>query len=146
MAKDRRPYFTMTNEYPRHRKIRGLSDAAFRLHVTLLALANEEKRDGLVSAGDLLSRGVKVKKELLAAELVLPLPDGTFALHDYLKHQNSAEDIERYKAKQQERGQRGGISSAHTRHHVNKGKIDPNCTLCPTIEPSDYDHQELSEI
>lgn len=146
MAKDKRPYFTMTNEYPRHRKIRGLTDAAFRLHVTLIALANEETRDGLVSDGDLSAKGVKAKKELLTAGLVLALPDGSFALHDYLKHQNSAQEIEDYKAAQKERGQRGGISSAHTRHHVKKGKIDPNCELCPAAEPSDYDHRELSEI
>lgn len=138
MAKDRRPYFTMTNEYPRHRKIRGLSDAAFRLHVTLIALANEETRDGLVSDGDLLSKGAKPKRELMAAGLVVALPDGTFALHDYLKHQKSAEEIAAYKSEQKERGQRGGIKSAHTRHHVNKGKIDPNCELCPSAEPTEY--------
>ena len=146
MAKDRRPYFTMTNEYPRHRKIRGLSDAAFRLHVTLIALANEERIDGLVNDGDLLAKGAKVKKELTGAGLVVARPDGTFVLHDYLKHQNSAEEMERYKADQKERGQRGGIKSAHTRYHVNKGKIDPNCELCPSAEPSEYDHLELSEI
>ncbi|MDN4644948.1 hypothetical protein [Arthrobacter sp. PsM3] len=138
MAKDRRPYFTMTNEYPRHRKIRGLSDAAFRLHVTLIAFANEEKRDGLVSDGDLLSKGVKVKKELIGAGLVVAVADGTFALHDYLEHQNSADEMERYRAEQKERGQRGGIKSAHTRYHVKLGKIDPNCQLCPAIEPTEY--------
>ncbi|KUM34564.1 hypothetical protein [Arthrobacter sp. EpRS71] len=146
MAKDRRPYFTMTNEYPRHRKIRGLSDAAFRLHVTLIALANEETRDGLVSDSDLLAKGSKAKKELITAGLVVGLPDGTFALHDYLKHQNSAEEIARYKAEQKERGQRGGLKSAHTRHHVNKGRIDPNCALCPGAEPPEYEPKELSEI
>ena len=37
-AKDGRPWIKLTIEYPRHRKIRGLSDRAFRLHVTLLSL------------------------------------------------------------------------------------------------------------
>ena len=138
MAKDRRPYFTMTNEYPRHRKIRGLTDAAFRLHVTLMALANEEKRDGLVSDSDLMSKGAKVKKELITADLVEACADGTFVLHDYLKHQNSAEEMEAYQATQKERGKRGGLMSAHTRWHVNAGKFDPNCQFCPAVESSEY--------
>jgi len=138
MAKDRRPYFTMTNEYPRHRKIRGLSDAAFRLHVTLIALANEEKRDGLVSDGDLLAKGVKAKKDLITAGLVVALPDGMFALHDYLEHQNSAVEMEAYQATQKQRGKRGGLISAHTRWHVNAGKFDPNCEFCPAGESSEY--------
>lgn len=132
--KDTRPYITLTNEYPRHRKIRGLSDAAFRLHVTLMATANEDRTDGVVLPVDLESRGPKVKKELIDADLVHDMGKGGYVLHDYLKHQNSADEIENFRQEKRERGSRGGKVSAHKRHHVDKGVFNPNCELC-TPEP-----------
>lgn len=128
--KDTRPYITLTNEYPRHRKIRGLSDAAFRLHVTLMTMANEDRTDGVVLPVDLESRGAKVKKELIDADLVHDLGKDGFVLHDYLKHQNSSDEIEEYKQEKLKRASNGGKVSAHNRHHVDKGIVNPNCELC----------------
>jgi len=88
MAKDTRPYFTLTNEYPRHRKIRTLSDKAFRLHVELIADCNEAQSDGKFSKHELNMRGTKAGKELIDAGLVEETKDG-YQLHDYLSHQHS---------------------------------------------------------
>lgn len=133
--KDKRPYFVLTNEYPRHRKIRGLSDKAFRLHVTLLGICNEDLNDGIIGKHDLEMLGPKPGKELLDAALVRDNGGGTYRLHDYLKHQNTAVEVRERMSERSESGRRGGLLSAHKRNHVNKGLVDPNCLHCPGHEP-----------
>lgn len=130
LEKDKRPYFVLTNEYPRHRKIRGLSDKAFRLHVTLLGLCNEDRNDGIISLQDLEQLGKPAGKELLAKQLVQPREGGEYVLHDYLKHQNSRTEIEEYISQAQKAGAKGGKLSAHNRHHVKRGIFNPDCELC----------------
>lgn len=134
--KDKRPFFVLTNEYTRHRKVRGLSDKAFRLHVTLMALCNEDRNDGIISKQDLDMMGPKAGKELLAAApgnqpLVHSLNDGMYQLHDYLQHQNSRQEIEAFIDKKQEAGKLGGKRSAHNKWHVDRGIFNPDCELCP---------------
>ena len=125
MAKDTRPYFTVTNEYPRHRKIRTLSDKAFRLHIELIADCNEAQSDGKFSKHELNMRGPKAGKELIEAGLVEEIPDG-YQLHDYLRHQNSKQQIQDYKASKVDAGAYG----AHMRHHEKKGIYDIKCAHC----------------
>ncbi|WP_285240089.1 hypothetical protein [Pseudarthrobacter sp. MEB009] len=126
MAKDTRPYFVLTNEYPRHRKIRALTDKAFRLHVELIADCNDARSDGKFSKHELNSRGPKAGKELIDAGLVTALQDGTYELHDYLSHQHSKKQIEDYQANKSEAGARG----AHVKHHVKKEVKEPGCSFC----------------
>jgi len=126
VTKDTRPWFVLTNEYPRHRKIRGLSDKAFRLHVELIADCNEAKSDGAFTKLELNSRGTKAGQELIAVGLVVVLEDGTYKLHDYLKHQHSRAQIAKYQSDKSEAGAFG----AHTRHHTKKGVFDISCTHC----------------
>lgn len=131
LEKDRRPYFVLTNEYPRHRKIRGLTDKAFRLHVTLLGICNEDRNDGIISKLDLEMMGPKPGKELIDKALVQPTRDGEYQLHDYLKHQNSRAEIEEHSAEKQAAGKLGGKASAHKKWHVDRGIFNPDCDLCP---------------
>lgn len=135
MAKDTRPYFTLTNEYPEHRKIRPLSDKAFRLHVTLIGLCNGDRSDGIVGKHDLERLGPKPGQELIKAGLILKLDDGTFLMHDYLSHQPSKIEIEKRIREKQDAGRIGGAKSSHTRNHARKGVFDPNCEWCPPPEP-----------
>lgn len=124
--KDRRPYFVLTNEYTRHRKIRGLSDKAFRLHVTLVGMCNEDKNNGVIGQHDLDQKGKAAGQELITNQLVEKLKDGRYVLHDYLEHQKSREEIEALKAKKSTAGAIG----AHTRHHEKKGIFDISCEYC----------------
>lgn len=126
---DQRPYIALANEYHRHRKIRGLSDAAFRLHVTLLLTSNEETTDGVVAKTDLFLRGSKVAKELLEAGLVHE-KNGVYKLHDYLEHQKSKSQIAELSAERAKNGASGGRKGMHLRHHVNKGVLSDRCMLC----------------
>lgn len=142
--KDKRPYFVLTNEYPGNRKIRRLSDKAFRLHVSLIALCNGDLSDGIIEKHDFEQLGPRPAKELLTAApgrnpLAYALPDGTFRLHDYLRHQNDAIEVQGRMSERAESGRRGGLLSAHKRNHVNKGIRDPNCLHCPGEEPPPED-------
>jgi len=132
-SKDPRPYITLTNEYPRHRKIRGLSDAAFRLHVTLLTTANEDRSDGVVQEIDLNSKGPKARKELIDAGLVEDHGKGHFELHHYLEHNPSSAEISERIQEKRKSGSIGGQRSAHKRHHVDRGIINPDCDLCQKV-------------
>ena len=128
-AKDGRPWIKLTIEYPRHRKIRGLSDRAFRLHITLLALCAEEKNDGVILPADLNMFGPKYGKELCAAGLVHK-DAGRYFLHDYLEHQTSAEKVKASKAERDENSSVGGKKGSHIRWHVKRGKVEPECYYC----------------
>ena len=131
MARDSRPYFTLTNEYPRHRKIRTLSDKAFRLHVELIADCNDAQSDGIFTKHELNMRGIKTGRELLDAGLVEEL-EGGYRLHDYLSHQHSKKQIQEYKDKKSG----AGVFGAHTRHHVKKGVFDLDCRHCQEARES----------
>lgn len=130
--KDTRPYFTVTNEYPRHRKVRHLSHVAFRLHIELMADCNDSKSDGFFSKLELNARGPKVGKELLDAGLIEDHGDGTYRLHDYLAHQNSKDEI----AELQDNKKGAGAFGAHVRHHKNKGVFDISCDHCQKARAS----------
>ena len=128
--KDKRPYFVLTNEYPRHRKIRPLTDKAFRLHVTLMGLCNEDRNDGIISKQDLEMMGPKPGKELVEKQLVHAIAEGNYQLHDYLQHQNSRAEIEELSAEKQQAGSKGGKRSAHKKWHLDRGIVNPDCDLC----------------
>ena len=85
---------------PGHRKIVGLSDAAFRLWVVGLTYCNQQANDGRFSAASArimtgylaspeLGRGAMA--ELCAAGLWTETADG-FEVHDYLEYQPSQEE------------------------------------------------------
>lgn len=128
--KDKRPYFVLTNEYPRHRKVRPLSDKAFRLHVTLMGVCNEDRNDGIISKQDLEMLGPKAGKELIDRQLVHAISGGNYQLHDYLRHQNSRKEIEALSTEKQAAGKIGGKRSAHKKWHVDRGIRNPDCELC----------------
>lgn len=134
--RDTRPWIKLTIEYPRHRKIRGLSDKAFRLHVTLLALCAEEKNDGHILPADLNMYGPRAGKELRDVGLVDKTPDG-WVLHDYTRHQTCAETVTKATTTKAKAGALGGKKSVHTRLHVGRGQYDPECPWCQT--PPDLD-------
>ena len=85
---------------PGHRKIVGLSDAAFRLWIVGLTYCNQQANDGRFSAASArimtgylaspeLGRGAMA--ELCAAGLWAATADG-FEVHDYLEYQPSQEE------------------------------------------------------
>lgn len=127
--KDPRPYFIVTNEFPRHPKTRALSNAAFRAVIELWGYCNEGLTDGYIPAQLIAREYPRVKKELLESGYMEKAGKG-YVMHDYLDHQKSSEEIDALRAKKRAAGAKGGKVRAHNRDHVARNCLDPNCDLC----------------
>ena len=126
--RDPRPYFTVSNEFPRHWKVRQLTDTAFRLYIEILADCNQYRTDGKLSSREMNIRGTKPAKELVEAGLVEKLTTTEYAVHDYLKHQKSRVDLAKLSTDRSE----AAVFGNHVKHHVKKRLVKAGCVHCPT--------------
>ncbi len=89
-------WFHLDDNFPDHRKVAGLSDAAFRLHVAGLAYCSRGLTDGIIPADD-VPRLVRRYKPSARTELVdggLWVESlGHYLIHDYLDWNDSRERV-----------------------------------------------------
>lgn len=90
-----------------HRKIRRLSDAAFRLHFTALAYCAKDETDGLVTEADFdeMEHGRRLRKHvavLIDSGLWEPVPGG-WIIHDYLHYNPSHSKLNERREKDRKR-------------------------------------------
>lgn len=130
-TKDTRPYITISNELFRHPKFRRLSDKAKLWLLELWAYCNEYRTDGFVDVHILNEKGAKITAELMVNFVETTADNDMFYMHDYLDHQPSRKEIEDRIQEKRSRASTGGKLSAHNRHHVKKGIVNPDCELCP---------------
>lgn len=118
--------------YPRNRKVRPLTDPAFRLHVELLCWAAEEGTDGLIDAATIptFGRPPKVWKELRQRGLLVDAGGGDLALHDFLEWQEPAEDMAAKRDSKRAAQSLGGSRGNHEKWHVKRGLTSPECAFC----------------
>lgn len=91
------PWVRVDDQFPHHRKVRHLSDQAFRLFVSGLCWCNDNLTDGVIPERDLrFVSDVRAPKRY-ASELVSvglwERTDSGWCVHDYLEYQPSAEKI-----------------------------------------------------
>lgn len=155
MRRDRRPFVMLHDGYPEHPKVLGLSDKAFRAHVSLLCWARRQNTDGHIPESVLKAfTTAKVLRELVTNRLLDQKETGTF-LHDYLEHQPSSTERSQLSEDRESAGRRG----AHTRHHLRKGVYQPDCAFCleegkppskspsnPLASASDFRSKPLAEV
>jgi hypothetical protein len=97
---------------PDHPKVDGLSDAAFRLLVTMWCWCSRHLTDGKIPKATWEKRGKeKVRSELVTAGLV-DMIDGGVQMHDYTDHQRTAEEVKQLREARREAGRMGGIAKA----------------------------------
>lgn len=112
MSADRRTYIRVHDGMPEHPKVIGLSNAAFRAYVELLCWSSRHLTDGAVPAAAALRVArPKTLCELTAAGL-LESDSDTYALHDYLLHQRSRQEVADAVDQRRAAGQRGGQAKA----------------------------------
>ena len=96
--------------FPRHPKVSGLSDAAFRLHVCAICYAGEYLTDGVVGAhvvATLVPRfRAKALEELLRNGLWTER-DGDYEIHDFLEWNRSRAEAERRRQMRSTAGKKG---------------------------------------
>lgn len=103
------------DQFPEHRKIAGLSDAAFRLHFSGIAYCSRQLTDGLIET-DAVPTLVRKYKPAALAELVergLWKPIGmpgqkpaVYEIHDYLQWNPSREQVMARRQKASERAKK----------------------------------------
>lgn len=93
------PFLNLDDNFAEHPKVDGLTDGAFRLHVSALCYASRHLTDGLIEA-DRVPRLVprfrpKYLRELLDRRMWLPStsPSG-YTIHDFLEWNRSREEIQ----------------------------------------------------
>lgn len=101
------PWARFDDRYPSNRKVRPLSDAAFRLDVSAVCWSNENLTDGVI-ARDELTLVADIRHHAKAAEeLVLrgrwDKTEGGWQIHDFLVYNPSRDQVLADRAKAAER-------------------------------------------
>lgn len=119
-------YILVHDRMPGHPKIRGLSDAAFRLLVEAWCYCGEHVTDGRIDMDVWRTmRTPQARKSLIDKGLV-DEHETHVVMHDYLDIQRSSAEVEKAREKKREGGRLGN----HRKYHVNKRVIDQNCSYC----------------
>lgn len=140
-------FIKVSEGMPEHPKIVSAGGDAAWLNICAIAYAARNQTDGLIAAGMVPRLSDRKHPAKLAGVLVefrlwhepghdckrcpQPLP-GFYVIHDYLEHQQSAEEI---RAARDAKGAGGGFGN-HRRWHVGRGRADPECSYCIAM-PSD---------
>jgi hypothetical protein len=91
---------------PRHPKILGLSDGAFRVLITLWCYAAEHETDGHIPDAAWRQARPKQRDELVAAELVRENGTG-MVIHGFTERNPTKAQLEDRRAKRSAAGKRG---------------------------------------
>ena len=110
---DDRTYIKLHDGFDEHPKVAGLSDKEFRTYIEALCYCARNLTDGRIS----FAVARKLAPPRVFAALVdaglFERHDDHFAVHDYLQHQRSAEQVKQLKAARREAGKRGGMAKAN---------------------------------
>lgn len=149
------PWVRFDDQFPIHRKVDGLSDAAYRLHTSAIFWCARNLTDGFVSREDLDGVTARVRTpERFASECVKrgtwheagtpcasekcpPAPDGEtgWVIHDYWEYQPSKEQVLHDREKAAERqanwrarkgGSNGVTAPAKPRNAVTRPDMSEN--------------------
>jgi len=103
-------WIKIDDSFPDHPKVVGLSDTAFRVHISGLCYCGKYLTDGLIPmqiASRFANNDMSVIVELTNAELWREdVSSNGFRIHDYLAHQTSKDQVEVKRANLRERQKR----------------------------------------
>lgn len=87
------PYLNLDDGFAQHRKVRRLTDSAFRLHVAGLCYCAQQMSDGDVDVEDIPTLVRRYKRasldELVTKGMWRLKKDGHYEIHDYLEWNKS---------------------------------------------------------
>lgn len=119
----------LDDRFARHRKVRKLSDAAFRLHVSAMCWAAEEETGGYIPSDELalvsdVRRPDTALEELVDRHLWEVREDG-WEIHDFADYNPTPEKAAEIREKRRLAGQRGGRASGQSRKAKPKQNASP---------------------
>lgn len=125
------PWVRKEDTYPRHRKIRRLNDAQYRMHDEAIHWCAEHLTDGHVPADELgdvtvvknprrhvptlIQRGLWHAAGHDCPRCLQPTDPKGWVIHDYLEYNPSRLEIQAERARKREAGRQGGRASAAAR-------------------------------
>lgn len=123
---DNRPSVRFSHTTPEHPKIAALSDAAFRAWFEAICYCSRQETDGKITTAVMRRlMAPKVLRELVEGGQFEVIPEGHY-VHDYLRHQRSAAEIQSFRESKAASGQLG----AHKRWHVPRRLKIKDCPFC----------------
>jgi len=124
------------DQFPIHRKVSGLTDAAFRLHVEAIFWCARNLTDGFIAQDDLASVSRYRRPEGYVTELVgrgaWDVVEDGWQIHDYLSWQDSRDKVLRVREAKKKAGRLGGIKSGESR---SKPRAKPKQGASQLVEP-----------
>lgn len=103
-------FIKVDRDFPEHPETIGLSDKAFRYVVTFWCYSHRHNTNGKIPDALFSQVPPKVRQELLAH--YVELVDGHPWMHDYVNHQQTAEEVADLQAKRRTAGSAGGKARA----------------------------------
>jgi len=130
------PWARFDDTFPAHRKVRRLSDGAFRLHVTAVCFSSHDLTDGLITHEDLEELTAIKQADKRVNELVLrgvwePVADG-WIIHDYLDYNPSRKQVMADRSAARERQQRARERRAASQRDARRDSQRESQTPDPT--------------
>jgi hypothetical protein len=122
------PWARFDDRYPSNRKVRPLSDAAFRLDVSAVCWSNENLTDGRIRGDELtlvadIRNHPKAAEELVLRGRWLKTEDG-WEIHDFLVYNPSRDQVLADRAKAAERQRRAREASKAKRDAARDAALD----------------------
>jgi hypothetical protein len=125
------------DQFPIHRKVHGLTDAAFRLHVEAIFWCARNLTDGFIAQADLASVSRYRRPEGYVTELVdrgaWDVAVGGWRIHDFLVWQDSRDKVLRVREQRRKAGSTGGLRSGESRR--SKPTAKPKQVGSVSVEP-----------
>lgn len=106
------PWANLDDQFPKHPKVVGLSDSAFRLHVSGICYCAQYLTDGLIDAKAIPLLVPKFQRkaldQLIDRGMWIPLMDGAaYEVHDYLQWNRSREEVMAERERKSKAGKKG---------------------------------------
>lgn len=122
------PWARFDDRYPSNRKVRPLSDAAFRLDVSAVCWSNENLTDGVIRSDELTLCADIRNHPKAAEELVLRgrwiKVEGGWEIHDFLVYNPSRDQVLAERAKAAERQRRAREAAKARRDAARDAALD----------------------
>ena len=125
------------DRFPEHRKVRRLSDGAYRLHDTAMCFVAHDESDGMIRTDDIeeMQHGHRLHRriaDLIDAGLWEPVVGG-WMIHDFLDYNPSHEQLEAERAASRDRqarlrAKRRGVAEEVESHAVSHAVTPPDVT------------------
>lgn len=145
-------WIKIDDSFPNHPKVIGLSDKAFRIHITGLCYCGTYLTDGFIPM-TAVAKWADENMEVIVSLVVAGLwkedvSNNGFRIHDYLAHQTSKQQVEdkRGALRERQKRYRSKSKSVSTTDDYEWDNYDGNGVTNAEVTPTEYIKQNTEDI